>query len=136
MSQGVPGVSPPKFLQRALGEASISPSSFGYGPVDGDPALRKALAVEIKNIYGLEADVGYQDVALTSGCNMAFVAAVMSLADAGDEVVLPVPWYVVLSSHRRGIITDFGVGTLIISGYIDIFRVPFFFVLTDAIEWI
>ena len=54
--------------------------------------MRKALAEEMKNVYGTDADVRMEDVALTAGCNMAFVATVMSLADAGDEVVLPVPW--------------------------------------------
>ena len=91
MSQGVPGVLPPRSLQDALKEAS-SPASFSYCPADGEPALRKALAEEMKHVYGADADVGMEDVALTAGCNMAFVAAVMSLADAGDEIVLPVPW--------------------------------------------
>jgi len=49
---------------------------------------------EMKFVYGELSDVTVEDVALTAGCNMAFVAAVMSLADAGDEVILPVPWYV------------------------------------------
>ena len=96
MSQGAPGIPPPKFLQAAVGEASSSASSFGYGSALGEPGLRKALAEEMKDIYGRETDVNVEDVALTTGCNMAFVAAVMSLADAGDEVVLPVPWYVIL----------------------------------------
>lgn len=47
----------------------------------------------MKHVYGTAADVEMEDVALTAGCNMAFVATVMSLADAGDEIVLPVPWY-------------------------------------------
>lgn len=92
MSQGVPGVLPPRSLQDALKETSSSPSSFGYCPADGEPVMRKALAEEMKNVYGVDADVSMEDVALTAGCNMAFVATVMSLADAGDEVVLPVPW--------------------------------------------
>ncbi|RDB24494.1 Aspartate aminotransferase [Hypsizygus marmoreus] len=93
MSQGVPGIPPPKFLQTALGEAASSPSSFGYCPADGEPRLRRALADEMKVIYGSDADVTPEDIALTAGCNMAFVATIMSLADAGDEVILPVPWY-------------------------------------------
>jgi aspartate/methionine/tyrosine aminotransferase len=46
----------------------------------------------MKEVYGQDADISADDIALTVGCNMAFVAAVMSLADAGDEVILPVPW--------------------------------------------
>jgi aspartate/methionine/tyrosine aminotransferase len=94
MSQGVPGVPPPKFLQTAVGEASASPESFGYCPADGEPLLRQAIAEEMKISYGCDADVTSDDIALTAGCNMAFIATIMALADAGDEVILPVPWYV------------------------------------------
>lgn len=46
----------------------------------------------MKVSYGSDADVTVDDIALTAGCNMAFIATIMSLADAGDEVILPVPW--------------------------------------------
>ncbi|KAG6812439.1 hypothetical protein H0H92_002905 [Tricholoma furcatifolium] len=91
MSQGVPGTPPPKFLQDAIGQASSSSSSFGYCPAEGEPMLRKALAEEMKNIYGTNANMTAEDIALTAGCNMSFIATIMSLADAGDEVILPVP---------------------------------------------
>lgn len=39
-------------------------------------------------------DVTQDDIAITAGCNMAFVATVMCLADPGDEIILPVPWCV------------------------------------------
>lgn len=94
MSQGIPGVPPPDFLQKAVGKTSTSLESFGYCPADGEPLLRKALAEEMKFIYGSDVDVTADDVCLTAGCNMAFIAAIMSLADAGDEVILPVPWWV------------------------------------------
>ena len=74
MSQGVPGVLPPRSLQDALKEA-LSQGSFGYYPANGEPALRKAPAQEMKHVA--DADVGIKDVALTAGCNMAFVAAVI-----------------------------------------------------------
>ncbi|KAG6888057.1 hypothetical protein C0992_009796 [Termitomyces sp. T32_za158] len=96
MSQGVPGSPPPKFLQEALGASASSPQSFGYCPADGEPLLRKALEEEIKSIYGSDSDVTVNDIALTTGCNLAFFATIMSLADAGDEVILPVPWYTAL----------------------------------------
>jgi len=38
-------------------------------------------------------DITSSDVAITSGCNLAFVATIMTIASAGDEVILPVPWY-------------------------------------------
>ncbi|KAF8956476.1 pyridoxal phosphate-dependent transferase [Flammula alnicola] len=93
MSQGVPGIPPPEAVQSALGVAASSPSSFGYCRWDGETSLRKALVGEMKVVYGEESDLNVDDVALTSGCNLAFVAVAMSVADPGDEVILPVPWY-------------------------------------------
>ena len=51
----------------------------------------------MRHIYGDDTDVSLHDIALTAGCNMAFMATVMSLADAGDEIIIPVPWCVLLS---------------------------------------
>ncbi|KIM38215.1 hypothetical protein M413DRAFT_447962 [Hebeloma cylindrosporum] len=93
MSQGVPGIPPPESVQTALGAAASSPSSFGYSRWDGEPDLRKALVGEMKVVYGEESDINLDDVALTSGCNLAFVAVAMAIVDPGDEVILPVPWY-------------------------------------------
>ncbi|KAH9486038.1 Aromatic aminotransferase ISS1 [Psilocybe cubensis] len=93
MSQGVPGVPPPDSVQSALGKAASSPTSFGYTRWDGEPDLRQALVGQMKLVYGSNSDINADDVALTSGCNLAFVATTMSVADAGDEIILPVPWY-------------------------------------------
>lgn len=109
MSQGVPGTFPPKILQTALGEAASSSASFGYCPADGEPSMKKALAEEMNKIYGVGSDVTGEDIALTTGCNMAFFATIMSLAEAGDEVILPVPWYVRFHSFGRLLIKSIKV---------------------------
>ncbi|KAJ7175212.1 pyridoxal phosphate-dependent transferase [Mycena crocata] len=93
MSQGVPGVPPQQALQTALALASSSVGSFGYCPSEGELTLRQAMADEMRTVYGEGTDVKPEDMSLTSGCNLAFVATIMTLADAGDEVILPVPWY-------------------------------------------
>ena len=92
MSQGVPGIPPPEELRRAIGEASVSPENFSYCRWDGESSLRLALSEEMKTVYGTQADIKPEDIALTAGCNMAFMAAIMTLADAEDEVILPYPW--------------------------------------------
>lgn len=92
MSQGVPGIPPPPELLDALSAASADPVSCGYVPNAGEPVLREAIAAEMRHVYGKGTDVAAEDVAITAGCNLAFVTAVMALADAGDEVILPVPW--------------------------------------------
>src|SRR5258708_22668781 len=45
----------------------------------------------MSGFYG--AAVAPQEVAITAGCNQAFCLAMMALAGAGDEVMLPVPYY-------------------------------------------
>ncbi|KAG8212873.1 pyridoxal phosphate-dependent transferase [Butyriboletus roseoflavus] len=93
MSQGAPGSPPSNVLLEALAKTSSSLQSTGYGHALGEPKLRASFAQEMKTVYGQCADITADDVAITAGCNMAFIAAVMCLADAGDEVILPVPWY-------------------------------------------
>ncbi|KAH8118460.1 PLP-dependent transferase [Phellopilus nigrolimitatus] len=93
MSQGAPGISPPAKLLDALGKCAGDPKSCGYCPMTGEPLLRTALAQEMSFIYGEGSDIVPEDVALTAGCNMAFTTAVMAVAAAGDEVILPIPWY-------------------------------------------
>ena len=79
-------------LLDALAKMSSSPKSSGYGGHFGEPKLRATFAHEMKTVYGPNADITDNDVAITGGCNMAFIAVVMCLAEAGDEVILPVPW--------------------------------------------
>ena len=79
-------------MQDALGIASSSPESFGYSPWDGEVSMRQSLVQEMKFVYGADANLSMDNVALTAGCSQAFVVTVMALADAGDEVILPMPW--------------------------------------------
>ncbi|KIK57463.1 hypothetical protein GYMLUDRAFT_760904 [Collybiopsis luxurians FD-317 M1] len=97
-SQGVPGTAPHPLLQQSLRETALRQDAWGYCPAEGEPSLREALAREMKRIYSdkgqiEQVDITPSDLALTSGCNLAFVAIIMAIADAGDEVILPVPWY-------------------------------------------
>ncbi|TFY62408.1 hypothetical protein EVG20_g6719 [Dentipellis fragilis] len=93
MSQGVPGTPPPPQFLEALALASSSPASAKYGTIAGEPELRNALQAEMKSVYGQDADITPDDICLTTGCNMAFMATIMTLAGPGDEVILPIPWY-------------------------------------------
>ncbi|KAI0070713.1 PLP-dependent transferase [Panus rudis PR-1116 ss-1] len=93
MSQGVPGVPPPPKFLEALGSAASSPKTCGYVPNAGEQILRKVIAEEMKVPYGESIDVTEEDIAITAGCNMAFAASIMTIAEKGDEVILPVPWY-------------------------------------------
>jgi aspartate/methionine/tyrosine aminotransferase len=91
LSQAAPVEPPPEPLRHAMAAALLEPATHLYGPVLGLPALREALAARTNQIYG--GDVSGAQIAITSGCNQAFAAAIATLATAGDEVILPTPWY-------------------------------------------
>ncbi|WNJ92887.1 aminotransferase [Bosea sp. 685] len=91
LSQAVPGSPPPQELLQRLGEAAGATDSARYGAITGDLALREAYAKEMGSIYG--ARFSPSEIAITSGCNQAYVITMMALARAGDNVLLPTPWY-------------------------------------------
>jgi len=91
LSQAVPGSPPPAALLQRLSEAAASADSTRYGAITGDAALREAYAAEVSRIYGGTVSAG--ETIVTSGCNQAYVVTMMALARAGDNVLLPTPWY-------------------------------------------
>lgn len=91
MAQAAPGSPPPPELLKRLGEGAADPAGARYGAIAGDAALRAAFAGEQSAIYG--AEIGAGEVVVTPGCNLAFFVAMLSLAKAGDNVLLPAPWY-------------------------------------------
>lgn len=92
LSQAAPVDPPPEALRDALAELiRTDPTVHLYGPVLGLPALRSELAARIAARY--DGEVHADDVAITAGCNQAFCATVTTLAEPGDAVLLPTPWY-------------------------------------------
>ena len=92
VSQAAPVEPPPEALRQVIAEAAMNRADAHlYGPVLGNDDLREALAADWSRAYA--AEVGAGNVAITQGCNQAFCAAIASVAQAGDEVIIPVPWY-------------------------------------------
>ena len=92
LSQAAPVEAPPESLRQAMAEQLLTvPQSHLYGPVLGMPELRAELAQQISTLYSGQVEAGH--VAITSGCNQAFAAAIAALTGEGDEVILPTPWY-------------------------------------------
>ncbi|MDI1283784.1 MAG: aminotransferase [Reyranella sp.] len=91
LSQAVPGHPPAMELRKHLGELLLDPAVHGYTPILGLPVLREAYAAHLSAFYGSAVTAG--EVGITSGCNQAFCLALMSLAKAGDQVILPRPHY-------------------------------------------
>lgn len=92
VSQAAPVDPPPLALRQAIAEAALNdPAAHLYGPVLGLPALREEIASQWSASYG--GAIRPTQVAITQGCNQAFCAVLSTLAGAGDEVILPTPWY-------------------------------------------
>lgn len=91
LSQAVPGYPPAMALREHLGKVLLDPAMHGYTPILGVPALREHYAAHLSSFYG--AKIGAGEVGITSGCNQAFCLALMSIAKAGDQVILPRPHY-------------------------------------------
>jgi len=92
VSQAAPALPPPDPLRQAMAEMILNDTSAHlYGPDLGLPDLRAEVAARTTSIYG--GEIAPSQVAITSGCNQAFAAAIITLARAGDDVILPTPWY-------------------------------------------
>jgi len=91
LSHAVPGYPPAMELRQHLGERLPDPAVHGYTPILGLPALREDSAAHLSAFYG--AAIRPDEVGITSGCNQAFCLALMSIARAGDEVIVPRPHY-------------------------------------------
>ena len=99
LTQAVPGYPPHPGLLAKLAEAAGGRAAAGYGPIDGDLALREALAADAGAVYA--APIHADDVAITAGCNLAFSMAMAVIAGGGPGgVILPVPWYF---NHRMAL---------------------------------
>ncbi len=91
MAQAVPRHAPPPAATRHLQERLADPEIVRYAPIIGLPDLRLAFARHVAATYGGRVEA--ENVAITAGCNQAFCLAMMTLAEAGDEVILPLPYY-------------------------------------------
>ncbi len=91
VSQAAPGYPPAEALTSHLRDFVSQPESARYSEQLGLPALRQALADDLEEVYG--ATVGASQVAITAGCNQAFTLTIDALAEPGDAVMLPLPWY-------------------------------------------
>ncbi len=91
LSQAAPGSAPPSELLERLAAAAGTAEAARYGDIAGDEELRTTFARHVVARYGGSIAAG--DVAITAGCNQAFFVAMLTVAKAGDAVLVPTPWY-------------------------------------------
>ena len=92
LGRGNPETGPPPLVVETLTRAAQRPDVHGYAPFRGLPELREALAERYRTHYGVELDP-YIEVAVVPGTKTAIVELCLVLADEGQTVVLPDPYY-------------------------------------------
>ena len=74
------------------GHDAINTNLTKYTPAGGTIPLRKAIAARLKE--QTEFDYKYTQLLVTTGGKEALYLAIMALCDAGDEVIVPAPYWV------------------------------------------
>lgn len=91
LGQGFPDSAGPEDVRRRAAEA-VMDGPNQYPPSAGSPALREAVAEHYRRWQGLDYDP-VSEVIVTSGATEAIAAAILSVVQPGDEVVLFQPLY-------------------------------------------
>ena len=91
LAQAVPAYPPATALGDHLAALVSRPETSRYTEIAGLPELREALARHMSAFY--EGAIAPRHCFVTAGCNQAYCLAIMALAGAGDEVILPLPYY-------------------------------------------
>jgi aminotransferase len=92
LGRGNPETGPPRHIVDTLTRAAQRPDVHGYSPFRGLPELREALADRYRSHYGVEIDPD-TEIAVVPGTKTAIVELCLALADEGQTVVLPDPYY-------------------------------------------
>jgi aspartate/methionine/tyrosine aminotransferase len=91
LCQAVPSYPPAENLTEEVGRLAKRPETSLYSDILGIAPLRRELAQSLSADY--QAPIAAENIAITAGCNQAFAATMMALAESGDNVILPVPYY-------------------------------------------
>lgn len=91
LCQAVPKYPSARELQEEVARAAMEPGVGLYTDIFGLPELREALAAHMSVDYG--GTIAANEVCITAGCNQAFSATLMALGAAGDNVIVPVPYF-------------------------------------------
>ena len=88
---GEPDFPTPAHIVEAAGKAVLDPKNHRYTPAVGLPELREAIAQ--KTLKDSGTAVTASQVVVTNGGKQAVYQAFAVLLDAGDEVILPTPYW-------------------------------------------
>jgi len=107
---GQPDIETPKMALDAVRNFDFKVLEYSHSA--GNESYRKKLSAYYKRA-GM--DVGYQQIIVTTGGSEAILFAFMSCLDAGDEVIIPEPFY----ANYNGFAVAAGVVVKPLTSYID-----------------
>ncbi len=91
LSAGEPDFDTPEHI-RAAAIRALEEGKTRYGPTAGIPTLRQAVADKLRRENGL--DYSPDQILISNGGKQTLFNLAMVLLDPGDEVILPVPYWV------------------------------------------
>lgn len=91
LGQGLVSYGPPAEALEAV-RGFLAHPEHRYGAVEGERDLRALIDDKLRRENGIDT-APHSRIVVTAGGNMAFMNAVLAMADAGDEIILPVPYY-------------------------------------------
>lgn len=99
LTVGQPDFATPENIQKAAIKAIESGEASFYTQSAGIPELRQAIVSYMKTYYGLDYSVNQTIV--TDGAKFALYLLFQTILDEGDEVIIPVPYWVSYAEQVR-----------------------------------
>lgn len=91
LSVGEPDFNTPDHIKKAAIKA-VEENWSRYSPVPGYPELKKAIVDKLKNENGM--DYAPSQILCSNGAKQSVCNAIMAIVNAGDEVIIPAPYWV------------------------------------------
>ena len=113
LGTGEPDFDTPQHIKDAA-IVAINEGQTKYTAVDGTPELKRAIIDKLKrdNDLGYEAD----QILVSSGGKQSFYNLCQAVIEAGDEVLIPAPYWVsypdmVILAEGKPVIIEIGIGS-------------------------
>lgn len=117
MSVGEPDFMTPDHVKEA-GKKAIDDNFSKYSPVPGYPVLREAIVKKLKQENHL--DYAVSEIVVGTGGKQGVCNAILALANPGDEVIIPAPYWV---SYPQMVKLAGGVPVIVSAGIEQDFKI-------------
>ena len=91
LGQGMVAYPPPASALAAIANFGKQAEQHYYSQAWGEPALLDLIKAKLSAENGIDTE--RYALMITAGSNMAFLNILLAIVDAGDEIILPVPYY-------------------------------------------